>query len=409
MDIFEKCKRFYYEAEYARSLGYPTNPRMAQALGLYPFFIPLDQPEGTEFTYDGKRFIMIGSNNYLGLTVHPRVKEAAKKAIEKYGTSCTGSRFLNGTLQLHLELEDRLAEFTGMESALIFPTGYQANLGTISAIPGKGDIIILDKDVHASITDGAMLAKSIKMVEVRFFRHKDMHSLEEILKSYADDKRSKLVIVDGVFSMEGDIAPLPGIIGLCEKYNSRLMVDDAHSLGVLAKGHGTPAHFNCIDKVDLLTGTFSKALASVGGFVAGKKEVIHWIQHTARPFIFSASLPPANLATVIECLNIIEEEPDRIDRVNKTGENVRNRLSAIGYDTGSSQTPIIPIIVGDQFKTMQAWDRLFREGIFTNVALPPAVKAKRSLLRTSYMATHNTEQIDRVLSAFERVRKIMPY
>jgi len=409
MDLFEKCKRFYYEADYARSLGYPTNPRMAQALGLYPFFIPVDQPEGTEFIHEGKRFIMAGSNNYLGLTMHPSVKEAATKAVEKYGTSCTGSRFLNGTLQLHLDLEDRLAAFTGMESALVFATGYQANLGTISSILGRGDIVVLDKEVHGSINDGVSLVKANKILEVRYFRHNDMNSLEEVLKSYPDEKQGKLVIVDGVFSMEGDIAPLPQITGLCIKYHFRLMVDDAHSIGVLGQGHGTPAHFGCTGKVDLIMGTFSKSLASVGGFIAGKKEVIHWIQHTARPFIFSASLPPANLATVLAALDIIDREPQRIERVNEIAITIKKSLNATGYNTGGSQTPIVPVLIGDQFKTMRAWDLLFREGIFTNVALPPAVKSKRSLLRTSYMATHTSEQIDRVLSAFEKIRKIMTW
>ncbi len=409
MDMFEKCRRFYYESDYARSLGYPSNPRMAQALGLYPFFIPLDKPEGTEFIFEDKRFIMIGSNNYLGLTVHPRLKEAAIKAIEKYGTSCTGSRFLNGTLQLHLELENRLAAFTGKESALVFASGYQTNLGTISSILGKGDVVILDKDVHASIIDGVSLAKAHVPVEVRFFRHNDLHSLEEILKSYPGGNQGKLIIVDGVFSMEGDIAPLPGIVDLCEKYQAHLMVDDAHSIGVLGKGHGTSAFFDCTDKVDLVMGTFSKSLASVGGFIAGKKEIIHWIQHTARPFIFSASLPPANLATVLEALDIIDEEPERVERVNEVGSIMREQLRCMGYDIGNSQTPVIPIIIGDQFKTMQAWDLLFRNGVFANVALPPAVKEKRSLMRTSYMATHTDTQIERVLSVFNKVREIMPH
>jgi len=409
MDLFEKCKRFYYEADYARSLGYPTNPRMAQALGLYPFFIPLDKPEGTEFIHEGRRFIMIGSNNYLGLTMHPAVKEAAIKAVEQYGTSCTGSRFLNGTLQLHLELEDRLAAFTGMESALVFATGYQTNLGTISSILGKGDIVVLDKEVHGSINDGVGLAKAYKMPEVRYFRHNDMQSLENVLQSCPDEKPGKLVIVDGVFSMEGDIAPLPEITALCEKYHFHLMVDDAHSIGVLGKGHGTPTHFKCVDKVDLLMGTFSKSLASVGGFIAGKKEVIHWIQHTARPFIFSASLPPANLATVLAALDIIDKEPQLVDRVNEIAITMKTGLKAMGYNTGISQTPILPIIIGDQFKTMRAWDLLFRDGIFTNVALPPAVKSKRSLLRTSYMATHTAEHIERILSVFEKVRKNMTW
>lgn len=407
MDILEKCRKFYLDSNYAISLGYPASPRMAQALGLYPFFIPIDQNEGAEAIIDGKRFVMIGSNNYLGLTIHPKVRAAATTAIEKYGTACTGSRFLNGTLHLHLELEERLAAFLGKESALVFSTGYQTNLGTMTALLGKEDIVILDKEVHASVLDGVFLAKGYKNIESRFFRHNDMNSLEDILKSYPA-KRGKLVAVDGVFSMSGDIAPLPDIVALCKKHGARLMVDDAHAIGVLGKGRGTPHHFGCVDDVDLVVGTFSKALASIGGFVAGRKETIHWIQHVARSLIFSASLPPSNVAAVIAALEIIEEEPERIVHVNAIAERVRLALADMGFDIGASQTPIIPILIGDQFRTMQAWDMLFRAGIYTNVALPPAVSSQRALLRTSYTALHTNEHVDRVLACFSDMRERIP-
>ena len=403
MDIFERCYKFYNDNNYARSLGYPANPRMAKALGLYPFFIPLDNNEGNEVTIDGKKFIMIGSNNYLGLTNHPKVKEESIKAIEKYGSGCTGSRFLNGTLALHIELEEKLAKFLGKESVLVFSTGYQTNLGTITSLLKKDDVVIMDKEVHASIVDAVYLAKSNKHVIPRFYKHNDMIGLAEILSNYQTDI-PKLLLVDGVFSMSGDIARLSEITSHCKKYNCRIMVDDAHSIGVLGKGHGTAAHFNCIDDVDLIMGTFSKSLASIGGFIAGSKEVIHWIQHVARSFIFSVSLPPANLAAVIAALEIIKTEPERVERVNHISSYVRNELRNMGYNLGNSKTPVVPIIISDQFKTMQAWELLFRSGIYTNVAIPPAVSPSKSLLRTSYMATHTEDQIDRVLSEFKKLK-----
>lgn len=403
MDLVEKCRRFYSDPQFAQELGYPTNPRMAQALGLYPFFIPVDQTEGTEVTIEGRKHIMIGSNNYLGLTTDPRIQEAAMAAIKRYGTGCTGSRFLNGTLELHLELEEKLAKFVGKPKALVFSTGYQTNLGTISALVGKQDVIILDKEVHASIIDGVALAKIQRGAEARFFRHGNMRLLEHILASYPEDQ-GKLVVVDGVFSMGGDIAPLPDIISLCKKYHARIMVDDAHSLGVLGGGRGTAAHFGCVDDVDVIMGTFSKSLASTGGFIAGNKEVIHWVQHFARSFMFSASLSPANAATALAALDIIENEPERVERVNRISAGVRDELKAMGFNTGNSQTPIIPIIIGDQFKAMQAWDTLFKAGIYTNVALPPAVPSQASLLRTSYMATHTDAQVERVLAAFRHLK-----
>jgi 8-amino-7-oxononanoate synthase len=403
MDLFDKCRQFYANAEFAQKLGYPVNPRMAQALGLYPYFIPIDQSEGTEVVIGGKKLIMIGSNNYLGLTTDPRVKKAASRALFKYGSGCTGSRFLNGTLRIHLELEDRLADFVGKEKALVFSTGYQTNLGVISSLIGKDDVVLADKEVHASILDGIFMTRAQKEVRTRFFKHNDPADLETILEGIPREQ-GKLVIVDGVFSMGGDIAPLPELTALCGKFAARMMVDDAHALGVLGKGHGTAFYFNCVQAVDLIMGTFSKSFASTGGFIAASREVAHWIQHFARSFIFSASLSPANIATVQAVLDIIEKEPERVERVNQIAARMRKELSAMEYDIGKSQTPIVPIIIGDQFKALQYWDKLFRKGIYANVALPPAVPADKALLRTSYMSTHSDEQLDRVLSAFYDLR-----
>jgi 8-amino-7-oxononanoate synthase len=406
MDLFEKCKGFYSDPAVAQKYGYPLNPRTAQAMGLFPYFIPIEQPEGTEVIIHGKKFIMIGSNNYVGLTNHPKVKEAAIEAIRKYGTSCTGSRFLNGTLDLHLELEDKLARYVGMEAALVFSTGFQVNLGTIAAIMDRDDIIVTDQEVHASIIDGVRMAKARKNIHTRYYKHNHMADFEKIMASLRPGP-AKLVIVDGVFSMGGDIAPLPEIVPICQKHGARLMVDDAHSLGVLGGGRGTGHHFGCQKDVDLVMGTFSKSFASVGGFIAGPKEAVHWIQVFARPFMFSASLPPSNVATVLACLDVLEQEPERIERVNKIAERMRSELRAMGYNIGETQTPIIPIIIGDMMKTMQAWKVFFEAGIYTNVALPPAVPADGSLLRTSYMATHTDEQLDRVLEVFRKVKDLV--
>ncbi len=406
MDLFEKCVGFYSDPEVAQKYGYPTNPRTAMAMGIYPYFIPIEQAEGTEVIIDGKTFIMIGSNNYLGLTNHPHVKEATIEAVRKFGTSCTGSRFLNGTLHMHLELEERLAKFVGMEAALVFSTGFQTNLGTISAIMDRKDILITDKEVHASIVDGVRQAKIQRHAQTRYFKHNDPADLEAILKACPEDA-GKLVIVDGVFSMGGDVAPLDKIAPLCRAYGSRLMVDDAHSVGVLGGGRGTPQHFNCVDQVDLVMGTFSKSFASIGGFIAGPKEAIHWIQHFARPFMFSASLPPGNVATVLACLDVIEKEPERVERVNAIAARMQKELRAMGYNIGETQTPIIPIIIGDAMNTMKAWKVFFEEGIYTNVALPPAVPPNYSLLRTSYMATHTDSHLEKVLETFKKVKNLL--
>ncbi len=388
VDIFAKVNTF-------------TEAKEAIKGGYYPYFIPLDENEGTEVIYKGHRLIMCGSNNYLGLTTHPKVKEAAIEAIRKYGTSNTGSRFLNGNLRLHLELEEELADFVGKEAALVFSTGYQTNLGTIQALVGRKDIVILDRDDHASIVDGAILSQG----RIMRFKHNDMDDLERVLQQ-ADPQRGRLVVVDGVYSMGGDIAPLPQLIEICHKYGARLMVDDAHSIGVLGpQGNGTAAHFGVTDGVDLIMSTFSKSFASLGGFIAGDYDVIHYIQHFARSLIFSASIPAANLAAARAALKIMKEEPERRERLWQIARRMKRELTAMGFDTGQSETPIIPIIIGNEMLTVFVWKRLFDEGVFVNPVLPPGVPPNKSLLRTSYMATHTDEQLDRVLEAFYKVGK----
>jgi len=385
MDLFDKCRSF-------------TEARDLIDSGFYPYFLPLDDTEGTEVTIGDKKLVMIGSNNYLGLTTHPKVRQAAIDATRQFGTSCTGSRFLNGTLAWHLELEKRLADYVHKEAALVFSTGYQVNVGTISSVIGRGDYVITDKDDHASIVDGCRLSFGT----LKRFRHNNVKDLERVLGSLPSDA-GKLVVVDGVFSMGGDIAPLPDIVPVCEKYNARLMVDDAHSIGVLGGGRGTPIHLGVNDGVDLLMGTFSKSFASLGGFIAGSEPVIHYIQHHARSLIFSASMPPGNVAAVSAALDVMMEEPERIQRVNEIGDYMRGEFQELGFDTGPSQTPIIPIIIGDQNATFFVWKLLFEEGVYTNPVIPPAVPASLSLLRTSYMATHTDEQMAYVLEKFEKI------
>lgn len=400
MKIMDKCNEFYYNAEFSRKLGYPANPRTLQALGIYPYFIPIQRSEGTTIIINNKKYIMIGSNNYLGLTCHPKVKEAAMKAIKDYGTGCTGSRLLNGTLKIHLELEDKLARFVGKEKALVFSTGFQANLGTITAVIDRNSIVFTDKESHASVIDAVFLARAQKNIKMRFFKHNDTNDLQRLLSKYSESE-NKLVNVDGVYSMGGDIAKLGTIIPICKRNNAMVMLDDAHGFGVLGGGSGTASHFKLTDKIDLIMGTFSKSFASTGGFIAGNKEVIHWIQHFSRPFIFSASLPPANIATVSAVLDIIQKEPEYVKRVNDISKKMRTAFNAMGFNTGKSETPIVPIIIGNQYKTVEAWRILYEAGIFTNVALPPAVSSSSSLLRTSFMATHTDEQLERVLDVFK--------
>lgn len=385
MDIFEKCGQF-------------TAAKEAMATGLYPYFIPLTESEGTEAVFRGHRLIMCGSNNYLGLTTDPRVRQAAIDAIKRYGTSCTGSRFLNGTLELHEQLENELAEYVGKPAALVFSTGMQANLGTISALVGRSDVVILDKDDHASIVDGARLGWG----EVKRFRHNDMADLERILAGLPDHV-GRLVVVDGLYSMGGDVVPLPELVAVCKKYGARLMVDDAHAIGVLGGGRGTAAHFGLTDQVDIIMSTFSKSFASLGGFIAGDETVVHYVKHHARALIFSASITPANAAAALAALRIMREEPERIERLNKIAEKMRNAFRSLGFNIGNSTTPIIPIIIGDDTKVLLFWKALFENGVFVNPVLSPAVPQGMQLLRTSYMATHTDEQLDRVLEIFAKV------
>lgn len=387
MDIFAKCYEY-------------TEVKEAIEHGIYPYFIPLTENEGTEVTFRGHRLIMCGSNNYLGLTTHPKVREAAINAVKKFGTSCTGSRFLNGTLELHEQLEHELADWVGKPAALVFSTGMQANLGAVSALVTRDDVVILDKEDHASIVDGARLGFG----KIERFRHNDIDHLERVLKSLPDQV-GKLIVVDGLFSMEGDLAPLPEIVELARKYGARVMVDDAHGMGVTGGGHGTAAHFGVTDEVDLIMSTFSKSFASLGGFIAGDADVVSYIKHHARALIFSASIPPANAAAALEALHIMAEEPERVKRVNRNADKMRSGFKALGFNTGHSVTPVIPIIIGDDQLTFLAWKRLFEEGVFVNPVISPAVSQGRQLLRTSYMATHTDEQLERVLEIFAKVGK----
>ncbi len=387
MDIFEKCQKFIEAKEAIKQ-------------GFYPYFIPLSENEGTEVEFKGHRLIMCGSNNYLGLTTHPKVKEAACQAIQRYGTSCTGSRFLNGTLEMHEQLEHELAEWVGKDSALVFSTGMQVNLGTVSALVSRGDVVILDKDDHASIVDGARLSYG----KIERFRHNDMEHLETVLQSIGEQP-GKLLVVDGLFSMEGDLAPIPDLVKISKKYGARLMVDDAHGMGVLGQGHGTVAHFGMTKEVDLIMSTFSKSFASLGGFIAGDEDVVHYIKHFARSLIFSASIPPANTAAALAALQVMREEPDLGERVLRKADKMRAGFKSLGFDIGKSVTPVIPIIIGDDQMTFLMWKTLFENGVFVNPVISPAVPQGHQLLRTSYMSTHTDEQLDRVLEIFEKVGK----
>ena len=377
-------------------------PQKIDSLGFYPYFRTIESEQDTEVIINGKKVLMFGSNSYLGLTTHPKLKEASIAAVNKYGSGCAGSRFLNGTLDLHLELEQKLAEYVGKEGALVFSTGFQVNLGVISSIPGRHDYIIMDDLDHACIIDGARLsfAKTLK------YRHNDMESLEKVLQRTELDK-IKIIAIDGVFSMEGDLAKLPEIVRLARKYNANVMVDDAHGLGVVGPmGRGTAAHFGLTDEVDLIMGTFSKSLASIGGFIAADKETINFLKHNARSLIFSASIAPANAASVIAAIDLINEEPERIDRLWKNTYHAMERLKESGFDIGHTETPIIPIYVRDDYKTFELTKMLLEdEGIFVNPVVSPAVASTSSLIRYSLMATHTIDQIDESIDKITKVAK----
>jgi len=376
-------------------------PNKIQEMGLYPFFRTIESEQDTVVKIQGKDVLMFGSNSYLGLTNHPKLKEASKAAIDKYGSGCAGSRFLNGTLDLHIELEEKLAKFVGKEGALVFSTGYQVNLGVISSIPGRHDYIVLDELDHACIIDGSRLsfAKVVK------YKHNDMDSLEKVLQKTEMDK-IKIIAVDGVFSMEGDLAKLPEIVQLAEKYNANVMVDDAHGLGVVGHmGRGTADHFGLTDKVDLIMGTFSKSLASIGGFIAADNDTINYLKHSARSLIFSASIAPANAASVIAALELIQQEPERIDMLWDNTRYAHKALVEAGFDTGHTETPIIPLYIRDDAKTFMITKMLLEEGVFVNPVVSPAVASTSSLIRFSLMATHTKPQIDEALEKITRLAK----
>lgn len=374
-------------------------PQKLQKIGLYPYFRTIESDQDTVVKIDGKDVLMFGSNSYLGLTNHPKLKEAAKKAIDKYGLGCAGSRFLNGTLDLHLELEEKLAKYVGKESALVFSTGFQVNLGVVSSLPGRHDYIILDELDHACIIDGSRLS----FAKVLKYKHNDMESLEKILQKTDKDK-IKLIVVDGVFSMEGDIAKLDKIVPLAKKYNANIMVDDAHGLGVVGDlGRGTASHFGLTDDVDLIMGTFSKSLASIGGFIAANNDTINYLKHNARSLIFSASIAPSNAASVIAALDVIHEEPERIDQLWKNTHLAMDALSTAGFEIGHTETPIIPIYVRDDYKTFNLTKLLLEQGVFVNPVVSPAVASTSSLIRYSLMATHTEDQ---VLESIEKITKI---
>jgi len=389
MDIFEKCYSY-------------TDYKEVLAAGLYPYFHALETGQDTEVVIEGIKTVMVGSNNYLGLTSDPRLKRAAIEAVEKFGSGCSGSRFLNGTLTLHLELEKKLAEFVKKDAAITFSTGFQTNLGIITAIAGRNDYILCDSENHASIVDACRLsfAKTLK------FEHNDMEDLERLL-SKIDDKHGKLIVVDGIFSMEGDIADLPSIVRLAKKYGARVMVDDAHSFGVLGEhGRGTAEHFGLEDEVDIIMSTFSKSLASLGGFVAASQDVIDYIKHNSRPFIFSASIPPSNAASAIMALEIIKAEPERVQKLRDISKYMRDGFKKLGipiYEANSEITPIVPVMTYENEPTLVVTKLLREEGVYVNPVLSPAVKPGLCRIRTSYTATHTKEQLDYALEAFRKV------
>jgi 8-amino-7-oxononanoate synthase len=391
--LFDKCEAFFHEdGLYA----------MAKKDGLYPYFRPIERNDGTRAIMNSREIIMAGSNNYLGLVSDPRVKQAAVDAIEQYGTGCTGSRFLNGTLDIHIELEERLAKFMRKEACVLYSTGYMTNQGVIQAVTAKGDIIFSDKDNHACIVAGTM----VSMAETWRYRHDDLEHLRRLLEKAASERpdAGKFIVTDGVFSMSGVIAKVPGLVELATEFGAGLLLDDAHAVGVIGDGgRGSASYYGLTDSVPLTTGTFSKSFASLGGFCVGDADVIEFIRHNSSTHMFSASMPPANVATVLKCLDILEQEPERLNRLWDISDYMRDGFRAAGFNVWTSQAPIIPVVIGDMNTSFLFWKRLIEEGVFVNVVVPPAVPRGQSLMRTSYMATHSDEELDYILEAFERV------
>lgn len=391
--VFEKCARFLDPDQIYAQI---------KKADLYPYFRPIERNDGTRAIMNGREIIMAGSNNYLGLLSDPRVLEAAEKAIHQYGTGCTGSRFLNGTLDLHIELEERLAKFTNREACVLFSTGYMTNEGVIQAIASKGDIIFSDKDNHACIVAGT----KVSLADTVRFNHNDVEQLARLLEKAQQERpdAGKLIVSDGVFSMSGTIAKIPELVDLAERFGAGLLIDDAHAVGVIGPGgRGSAAHFGLSDRVHLTTGTFSKSFASLGGFCIGDEDVIEFIRHTSNTHIFSASMPPSNVATVLACLDILEQEPERLDRLWEISDYMRSGFREAGLNVWTSQSPIIPVVAGDMETCFKIWRDLLEEGVFVNAVVPPAVPKGQSLLRTSYMATHTNDELDFILEAFKKI------
>ena len=388
-DLFQRCREY-------------TVVDDAKTAGLYPYFLTISDSEGTEVVIEGKNVLMLGSNNYLGLTTHPKVREAAQAAVKRYGTSCSGSRFLNGTLALHEELEGRLAAFLGKEAAAAISTGYQTNLATLGALFQRDDVAVLDIRNHASIYEGVMISRC----RIKRYQHLDVEDCNKVLGGLNPQKNAA-IITDGVFSMEGDLAPLPQLVELKEKFGCRLFVDDAHGLGTMGEGgRGTAEHFGVLDGCDVITGTFSKSFASLGGVVAGPKEVINYVKHNGRSLIYSASISPASAAAALAALDQMETDPEPRMRLHANVHRMRTGLVQLGFKVGTAPTPVLPIYIGEEMRMLPFWRMLLNEGVYTNAVLPPAVAADDTLIRTSFMATHTHDQIDRALDVFERVGKL---
>jgi 8-amino-7-oxononanoate synthase len=386
-DLFDKCRSF-------------EDAKRIQAAGIYPFFRPIESTQGSTVVTHGKRRVMIGSNNYLGLTHHPRAQAASKRAIDRFGTGCTGSRFLNGNLTLHEELERELARYLGKESCLVFATGFLSNQGALSALVGRNDVLYSDRENHASIIEGARAAVG----DTVKFRHNNMADLERVLANTRGKYEGALIVADGVFSMSGDIFNFPEAYRLARKYDCRIYIDDAHALGVLGPmGQGTEHHFNMGGMADVVMGTFSKSFASIGGFVAGPEDVIHYIKHKARPFMFSAAMPPAAAGTVLECLKIVQEEPQHLENLWKNARKMSRELQRLGFNTLGSRTPIIPLLIGDDFMAFSFAQKLYEHGVFATPVVSPAVPEGCALIRTSYMASHTDQDLDYVLEVLDKL------
>jgi 8-amino-7-oxononanoate synthase len=391
LDLFKKCYDF-------------TRADEIKEAGIYPYFRPIEENEGPVVQIEGRKIIMAGSNNYLGLTAHPKVKEAAKKAVEKYGTGCSGSRYLTGTLDMHVELEDRLAKFFNQEAVLLFSTGYQTGQGIIPTLVQRGEYIVSDKDNHACLVVGNLMAKGALAEFVRY-KHNDMDDLERVI-SKIPKETAKLIVSDGVFSTGGEIVDLPRLNKIAKEYNARILIDDAHAVGVIGKGgRGTASEFGLEDEIDMTMGTFSKTFASLGGFVASKKSIINYIKHHSLALIFSASPTPSSVAAALAALDILESEPERVNNLIRNANKIRTGLKAEGFNVIEGRTAIVPVIVGDDMLAFKMWKMLYDAGVFVNVFISPGVPPGRQMMRTSYMATHEDKHLDRILEIFRDTGK----